>query len=339
MNVQKLSFTLVAMAFTGYLFSQDKPVKVQKQEPLPAYFGPKKRAIVNQLEVKVQAVATSVPTPSGSTSVVSIDIQQPTEFGTGLTEMLITALVESKRFIVLERDKVESLTNEQNLANSDKDIAPKQGKTLPAQVAVRGAVTEMSFKRSGAGGQLVSEIVDGTSVRSIATVVIDLRIVDVESGQILDSVRAEGKVGSQFTSLNLKQKEFKIGFSTFDNGPLGRAVRAAIYDAVKKISQRTEQIPWQAKIAQVEDEDGVTTLYLNAGKDSGLETGDVLEIFRPGAEIRDPDTNVVIGTAKGKRIGQCKVTNSEGALTMATPSEGQGFKIGDTVRFVRRSKI
>jgi curli biogenesis system outer membrane secretion channel CsgG len=302
------------------------------QAGLPPYFGPRKRAIVAGIDVKVQAVTTTVPTPSGNTSVISLDLQQPTEFGTGLTDMLVTALVESKRFVVLERQNLEEITRERAL-NEDPS---KPVKTLGAQVIIRGAVTELSFKRSGGGANLVSEVLDGTVVRSVATVALDLKIVDVESGRVLDSVRAEGRVGSSLTALNLKKDDIKFGVASFENGPLGRAVRSAINDGIRKICERTEKIPWQARVAAVIDEDDGKKLYLNTGVGSGLQEGDLLEVTRLGEEIRDPDTQVLIGRTKGKRIGRCRVVALEEAMTIAVPIDGTDFQREDVVRFVER---
>ncbi len=304
-------------------------ITAQKADSPKPFFGPRKRAIITAFEVKVQSVATSVPTPSGSNTVFSLDLQQPTEFGTGLADMLTTALVESKRFIVLDRQSLEDLAKEKAL-----DPTATKDPVLPAQVMIKGSVTELSFKRSGAGGNLTSSVVDGSAVRSVATVAIDLKIIDVETGQVLDSIRAEGRVSSSFTSLNLTKGEFKLGIASFDNGPLGKAVRSAIDDGVKKICDRTQQIPWQAKVADVTDDE----IYLNAGATSGLLPGDILEITRPGAEIRDPDTKLVIGRKKGKRIGQCKVQSIEPNLTIAIPTEGKDFQKDDVATFLKRPK-
>jgi len=312
--------------------------KLVVPQPL-AYVGPKMRAIVSDLEVKVQSVTTTVSTPSGDTSVVSLDLQQPTEFGSGLTEMLVTALVQSRRYVVLDRKTIEEAAKGRSVQGSDASAVPAvsaAGRLLGAQVIVKGAVTEISFKRAGGGTNLVSKNIDGSVVRSVATVAIDLWIVDVESGQILDSVRAVGKVGSTLMSLALKSEDIKVGLASFDNGPLGFAVRAAVNEAVRMIGERTERIPWEGRVAEVTEEDHAISLYLNAGDDTGLKIGDVLDVYRTGMPITDPETGVVIGRTRGKVVGKCKVVSVERKLSIATPLEGAGFQRDDVVRFPGR---
>jgi curli biogenesis system outer membrane secretion channel CsgG len=316
-------------------FAQDKAVvKPSLEGVLPPYFGPKKRAVVAPLEVKVEAVTTTVSTPSGNTNVVSLDLQQPTDFGTGLTEMLMTAMVQSNRFIVLDRLALEDMAKERSLPEADPNTTAKTGNLLGAQVLVKGAITELSFKRSGAGANLVSEIIDGSVVNSVATVAIDLRIIDVATGEVLEAVRAEGKVGSKAMSLNLKKEDIKFGIGSFENGPLGFAVRRAVVEAVKKIATRASQIPWEAKVAQVTDEDGALKVYLNFGANSGLKVGEVLEVSHAGTIITDPDTGIVLGRTKGKRVGTVRIESLEDKFCVAIPVEGADFKREDVVHLI-----
>ena len=67
-------------------------------QPLPPYTGPKARVAVADFEVKA-AKATG-------------------EIGTGLREMLVTALVNSNRFSVVDRQVLNAVMQEQELGAS-----------------------------------------------------------------------------------------------------------------------------------------------------------------------------------------------------------------------------
>src|SRR5437588_3504311 len=191
-----------------------KEVETADQPPLKPYFGPLKRAAVT-MEVKVQGVTTTAPTSSGTTTVVTIDIQQPTEFGTGLSDMLTTALVASKRFVVMERLNLEEVNKERALgqgAEFNPATALKGGKLMAAQVIVRGAVTEFSLKRSGsAAGGILGDAVAFSRAKAEAKIAIDLKLIDVATGQVIDSVRAEGKAVSQGQSFSITKEKLKLG--------------------------------------------------------------------------------------------------------------------------------
>ncbi len=314
-------------------------IETKQTSPLPPYFGPRKRAVVAALDVKVQGVATTAPTPSGSTTIITLAIDQPTEFGTGLSDMLTTALVASKRFIVLERQNFDDIAKENQLSRTGEfnpATAIAAGRLLGAQVIVRGSITELSVKRSGTeAGIDVSNVLSFGMAQAESKVALDLKIVDATTGQVLESVRAEGKAVSKGQALKLTKADIKIGLAAFENSPLGKAVRAAVEDGVRKIVSRTQQVPWEAKIAEVQTENGLT-LFLNVGEDSGLQIGDILEVVRLGAEITDPDTGLVLGKVETKKLGQLRVTELQKNLTLALPIETTEFQRGDVVRFVRR---
>lgn len=49
----------------------------------------------------------------------------------------------------------------------------------------------------------------------------------------------------------------------------------------------------QIKVIKIIDD---KTLVINAGRENGIETGNDIEIYQPGNEIIDPDTNKSLGT-------------------------------------------
>jgi curli biogenesis system outer membrane secretion channel CsgG len=304
-------------------------------QPSPAtHQGPKKRAIVTAMEVKVQGVATTAPTPSGETTVVTLDIEQPTEFGTGLADMLVTELIASGRFIVLERMHLEEIQKELELTGRGPGEGDGGPRLLPAQIIVRGAITELKLRRSGAGvGGTIGEQIQFSQSRGEATVGLDLKIIEVETGRVLDSVRAEGKAVSRRQSWSISKEELKIGTASFDNGPLGGAVRDAIRDAVKKISERAEKVPWEARVIEATEEG---LIYLNFGSDSGIKIGDLLEVRRPGRMLIDPDTEIVLGRSDGERVGLVRVTELREKFSMASFVEAGEVKRGDIVRLARQ---
>lgn len=316
-----------------------------KPAPIAEYTGPKRRLGVMDMEVKV--TTTTTPTPSGGAT-TTVDVPMPTDFGQGLTEMLTTALVASKRYIVLERKALADIQAEQNLGATptvDPTSAATPGKLLGAQALIRGAVTEYTYHRSSTGGNVA--VIPGISLShssAEAAVVLDIRIYDTNTGQILDSVKAEGRAKGSATGVgfdnvstdaNGQPTGFKMSASGFTQTPLGQATRQAIDKAVALINARMEKVTWEGAIAEIDttDADPKCILYLNAGSDMGLKVGDVFDIFRAGRTITDPQTKVVIGRTLDTRLGACKVISITPGLAIAQPTEGTGFQKADIIRF------
>jgi curli biogenesis system outer membrane secretion channel CsgG len=296
-----------------------------------------------------------------------------------MADMLNTALIDSQRFVVLERADLKDVLDELGpppgelppiggtvattgttgsvggvgagkigpgattgssvpSALIDPASAPKTGRLLGAQVLIRGALTELSYKKSetSAGGGVISSIANLENVSFTAICGIDLKVIEVETGRILDSVHAEGKAESKAKALSLDFGGVHFGQQKFDTSPLAKAIRAAIDEGVKQICRRLDEIPWEGRVATVTDHDGKKTLYLNFGADVGIKPGAELELFRPGAVVVDPETHLVIGREDDVVLGTCTIRNSTKTMTVANLVTDAQVTAGDGVRLVRK---
>lgn len=304
----------------------------------PGFTGPKKRAAVSGFDLSIRELRIYADfTPSGSPASASIEIESPSEFGQGMSDMLVTSLIASKRFIVLERKDFRDVEDELKLQGSgavQEDSAAKAGKLLGAQILVRGSLTELSYKKSvtGLGGGIIEDI-QAAKASYTANCVVDVKIVDVQTGQILDSVKGEGKAVNKTKYVGFTSRQFSFGNASFENSSTAQAVRKAIDDAVKKLIERTDKVPWEAHIASITP----NLLYLNFGSDANIKEGAELEVFRPGKPIVDPQTKVVLGREEDSVLGKCRVKAVNPKFSTATVVEGSGFEVGDGVRLSKGS--
>ena len=200
---------------------------------LPPYSGPKARIAVADFEVKA-AKATF-------------------EIGSGLREMLTTALMNSNRFSVLERQALSAVMQEQELSASgaaDAGGGPQRGKIKTADLIVTAAVTEFEPQASGGragiggGGGVGSGILGGLLGAALnkAHMALDIRIVDTSTSEVLAATRVQGQasdiaggiMAGFFGSWGLGG-----GLSAYANTPMEKAIRVCIIEAVRYISQTT----------------------------------------------------------------------------------------------------
>src|SRR5262249_12619388 len=136
--------------------------------------------------------------PAVRQTTVTVAIPPPTEFARGLTEALTTVLVRTGRFIVLERAAMQAVqAGDKNGATRGvpKETRAEAGALLGAQVVITGDITGFTYERSGAGGALTN-LIKGLSVaaeRVTAEVIIDLRLIDASTGEVLMSHKGVGK--------------------------------------------------------------------------------------------------------------------------------------------------
>ncbi len=278
------------------------------------YFGPKKRLAVLEFDNNVSRRWWDR----------SWNVEE------NLTEMVVTELMKTNRFIVVERSALNEVLSEQDLGESGRvrqETAAKVGELLGAQVLVKGAVTEFIEKESGgAGGILVGGIGIGGKT-SEGYVAMDLRLIDATTGQVLQSHRAEGKIKSTGLGGIAFFKGIAFGGTTYNKTALGKATREAVGDAVRFVVANMEGQPWEGRIVKV---DGAN-VYINAGSNMNIDGSMIFTVYAKGEELIDPHTGLSLGSTIS-RSGTIQVVQVADKFSIARILEGSGFKRGDIIK-------
>jgi len=170
------------------------------------------------------------------------------EIGEGMADQLTTALVGTNRFIVLERQALDAVLSEQDLAASGRVSAASgaaYGQIEGAEMVVVASVTEFDDDNSGASaggsgfmGDVFSSVSAGFSSSHMA---IDLRLIDTRTSRILAATSIEG--GSKdfdFTSAATNFGGALVGgnMSGWSNTPKEKALREVIIKAVSYLESK-----------------------------------------------------------------------------------------------------
>ena len=256
------------------------------------------------------------------------------DLGEGMAEMLATALVETGKFRVLERQQIHDVLGEQDLGASgrvDAATAAKIGKVLGARYLIYGTVNEFEYSKGGEGGAVrIGGIRLGAS-EARAHIGMDVRIVDAVTSEILFSTRSVANANRSGFRVGYSGADFGADLATFQKTPLGDATRKAIEDTVTKIVNEfgTEAGPeptvtWSGTLFVADD----GTLVIKAGNHEGLKAGDILTVYRPKTAKVGNDV-LTVGEDK---IGKIRLTSVGDSASSAEVVEGGGFKTGDIVK-------
>lgn len=254
--------------------------------------------------------------------------------GSGLTDMLVTSLVESDRFIVIEREELANIMKEQGLGMSGAvtpQSAAKVGQLLGVELMITGSVSEFGTKKDKIGGGLsnLGGFNLGVSSESARSVV-DIRLVNTSTGEIIAAKSAEGEESSKsLDNVGVEGINFRNS-STWDNTILGKAARQSVEKCADIIQDGMKNLPWQGKVIKA-NADG--TVFLKPGSAAGVKAGMKFWIYRPGEELIDPDTGISLGSEEMK-IGQVEVISdvAGGKACKAIVKSGANFMTGDLVR-------
>src|SRR3990170_6174560 len=184
------------------------------------------------------------------------------DVGRGMSDSLVTALVKTNRFIVIEREQINKIMAEQSFGMSgavNPDTAAKIGRIIGVGVIVTGGVTEFGVKESKMGvgglGRVLPFGGGGKIERNTARVALDVRFIDTTTGQILLAEMAEGEESSHGVDVDLSiVPSVDFGKEGFDETVIGKATRKTVEKVVEKIKEAMENVPWQGSIVKVSGE-------------------------------------------------------------------------------------
>ena len=253
------------------------------------------------------------------------------DLGYGMADMLTDALIKSGQFIVLERQGLDAVMAEQNLAASGRAAkvgGAAIGDIKRAQILVQGAVTEFEESAEGGGQGLKLYGFRLNSERAEAHVAIIIRLIDTTTSQVMASQRVEGTAARGGMAYGYSTRGFGFNQSGFKATPLEEATQIAIDNAVAYIAAQSANIPWTGKVIKVEN--GMA--YVNAGHESNIPSGAYLMAFRPKGELIDPDTGMNLG-GEESFVGRLQVVEVRPKFSKARVLDSQPAAEGDIVRF------
>jgi curli biogenesis system outer membrane secretion channel CsgG len=251
--------------------------------------------------------------------------------GAGVADMLATALVKTKKFMVIERKEIDKVVEEQKLGLSGMvtpETAPAVGKLLGVDLIVIGSVSELGTSKRDIGGGLGGVFGAGLSKQQ-ARAAVDIRLVNTTTGEI---VAAETEEGTEST-LGFKGSYEAIHFDNaneWNDTDLGKAAREAVDKTVELITDNMENIPWSGRVVKVNN-DG--TVLMKPGSEGNITSGMEFDVFQLGDEIKDPDTGVAMGSEETKVAHIVVVSDAlNGKAAKAKIASGSGIKAGDVIR-------
>lgn len=155
--------------------------------------------------------------------------------GWDIAGLVTSELASIGSFNVVERNKLQHVLKEQDLAASGKirsGTAAKIGKLTGAKYLVMGTVTAYEESTSGTGGGISLFGVSVGGKKEKAYISVDLRVVDTTTGEIkyTRAIEANASSGGMDVGVNIGGVGANLG--GFEKTPAGKAVRACVIEIV-----------------------------------------------------------------------------------------------------------
>ncbi len=205
------------------------------------------------------------------------------------TDILSAKLVNSGKFILLERSDIDKVNNEVETHNL-------KALNIGADYLIVGSVSEFGRKSISDTG-----VFSRTKIQ-VAYAKVSVRLIDVKTGQIIFAQEGSGEAQSEAgTSFGLGTH---VGYDSTLND---KAISTAISSVVDGIMQNLLNKPWRSYILSLED----SSVIIAGGEKQGLRVGDSFFIYQNGKTIKNPQTGMTI-ELPGKKVATIKVISQFG---------------------------
>ncbi|MGI9301798.1 MAG: CsgG/HfaB family protein [Gammaproteobacteria bacterium] len=251
----------------------------------------------------------------------------------GIDAILADVMLNSGRFRLVERNKLDQALKEQDLGASGRitgESAAHIGKVLGAQLLVQAVVThyEPDFEgkdASGIGsvvgqavGGTVGSLLGGVGLKSKKSMVgMNFRVIDAATSELVFTKQVESVLSKKELSLS----GFGFGNSAAGGGrfakyyktPIGQAVIAAVNKGVYDLIKHVGSAPASGSVIKAD----ASQVYVNLGE-GVVAVGDQLKLVSKGEQLIDPDTGLPLGSME-QQVGTLKVTAVQDKFSIAQP--------------------
>ncbi|MDT8384493.1 MAG: CsgG/HfaB family protein [Gammaproteobacteria bacterium] len=236
------------------------------------------------------------------------------KIGKQAMDILSARLTQTGKFLMFERADLGKIKTEQNIAKVNAEV-------IGADYLIIGSVSEFGRKATSEVG------VFSRNLKQEANATVNVRLVDVTTGQIVFSQEGSG------SSMSEANRVFGVGERAgYDASIDDKALSAAISKLVSNLVENLMDKPWAAYI--LDQQDG--QVIISGGKAQGLNVGDELKVMKMGRKVKNPQTGMMIELPRSEAA---KLTiaafsgegNNEISICTVTSGTLKGLTIKDLV--------
>ncbi len=233
----------------------------------------------------------------------------------GGEDLAVVATEEFRRELSRARDFVVDNTNLEMFGSSKQVYSgggiklsqlARKSRLAGINLVIYGRVVKAKVR------QRTDEIGLVRKTKSYAVSEVELRVYDVHANKEIYTGKQNGNVNDSTMRFFMKDNETNLSYR---QDILRYSVKVAMRRFIPKIVEIGKRLDWTGRVAKILG----NKIYLNAGRESGINIGDILKVITEGTEIYDPETGAMIGMSKGHVKGTLEVIDyfgPDGAIAL-----------------------
>lgn len=248
-------------------------------------------------------------------------LKRPEIARTNARVAFINDLNLSEKFIVMDSDQLT--VNPENYIKNDeydlKRLAQDSQKSGISSI-IEGQIIDVRLKKKAEQIGLVRNL------DASYEVVVRLRIHSVRTGEEIYHTVKTVTLEEKNTRVAERAAEDQIFLKNPELVEI--LIKDAFLDFSQQIQETMDDVTWEGRIAAIRGD----KIYLNVGRISGVQVGDLLKVVEDSSEIFDPEVGYNLGKVQGRAKGTLEIISyfgNDGAVGVI--HSGAGFKESDRV--------
>ena len=223
----------------------------------------------------------------------------------GGDDLAITATEEFRRDLNKSREFIIDPEAETLFGNSKEIYAgggvklsqlARKAKMSGVNIVIFGRIKEARVRQKS------DEIGIVRKVKSLAETLVEVKVYDVLSNKELYSETLDGNISDDNMRFFKTEAEDNLAYR---QELLRYSVKVAVRKIVPRVVKLGTKLDWMGRVAKIIG----TRIYINAGRTSGINIGDILKVVTEGQEIYDPESGAMIGMSQGEVKGTLEVVD------------------------------
>lgn len=196
----------------------------------------------------------------------------------------------------------------------------KEAQALGVNAVLEGKILDIRIKRKADNVGVVRHLTTAFEV------VAQVRVVTGRAGrEVFNTVKT---VTVEEQGVRVAERVETDKFLANNPDMITTIVKDAFLDFTPQVLASLDKVTWEGRIAAINGD----RIYLNVGRISGLQVGDLLKVLEEGDDIYDPDSGTHIGRVPGRLKGTLEVISyfgNDGSIAII--HSGSGFRENDRV--------
>lgn len=234
---------------------------------------------------------------------------------------LVSWLVGTERFVVVNNeDFPKDISQYLNNFQYDVESMAKVANGMGIAALVETKILEIYAKKLGSDIGVFRKVGAQVSGR------IQIRVISAKNGKELLSTVKDAQIQSTSTQIG---EQAPSNRDLLDDPKLvGEVVIKALKSTIRPMAQSIDKLSWEGRVALVKGDQ----YYINAGRLSGLQIGDILKVTEESEEVYDPESGVFIGHVPGRMKGTVELVSYFGKDgSIAVLHSGAGISENDRI--------